>query len=513
MLVAEGISKSYEGVVANKGISFSVQVGEVLALIGQNGAGKSTLVKIISGMEVPEEGRLWMNGIERPFGNPRQAIAAGIGTVYQEFMLFGGLTVAENVAFGRETSKFGVINAGRVRNAVRELGDRYGLAVDPNARVGGLPMGLQQRVEILKTLYRGARVLLLDEPTAVLIPHEVDDLFRELRSLAAMGMAVVFVSHKMAEVLSVSDRVLALRDGRVVGEKVTRETSAEELVRLIVGREVGWSAKESSRSRQLVTTARGGLGGAEPVVLEARDIWLEARRGRKPLRNVSLQVRRGEILGLAGVAGNGQPELVDVFAGIVVPDSGSIWLCGQEVTRESVRSRRSAGMSMVFEDRLRCGVALGASVQENLVAGQHRVPPLARPGGRISWRAVSARARELIASFDVRTPGAKARLRILSGGNIQKVVLAREISTQPKVLVVAEPTRGLDVAATEYVHDQLVRASNGGTGILLVSSDLGELERLASRVVVLFEGAIAGEYDPRKASRERIGTLMTGAAR
>lgn len=500
-LQLRAVVKRFPGIVANDRVDLQIRLGEVHALVGENGAGKSTLVKILSGVERPDSGEIRIDGVTRHLRSSRDAIAAGIGTVHQHFMLFESLSVAENVVFGREPRRAGLIDRSAAQARVKELAEVYGLPIDPRMRVDRLPVGLKQRVEILKALHRDARVLVLDEPTAVLTPQEVDQLFAQVRRMAAEGRAVLFVTHKMAEVMAVSDRVTVLRRGLVVGDLVTAETKPREIVRLIVGSDL----------KALDTGSHQPAAATEPVVLATDDLMVPNDLVPGAVDGVSLRVRAGEILGVAGVAGNGQPELVETIVGLRHPTQGRVLLDGDDITALSAAERRARGIVYVPEDRLRDGIAAEGLVFENLVFGGHRDPALVRWRIMLQRRALVARAVKQVGRYDVRTPGVRVRARTLSGGNLQKLVLARELSRSPRVLVAAEPTRGLDVAATRFVHQRLLDERANGTAILLVSSELSEISQLADRAIVMLNGRVAGEFDPKTTSRADVGALMIGA--
>jgi general nucleoside transport system ATP-binding protein len=491
------ITRRYPGVLANDRVDLVLQPGEVHALVGENGAGKSTLVKILSGIERPDAGEVRIDGVVRHFKNPQQAIASGIGTVHQHFMLFPSLTVAENVVFGQEPARRGLVDLDAAVRHVDRLAREHGLVVDPRARVGELPVGLQQRVEILKALARGARVLILDEPTAVLTPAEVDELFPQICQVAQTGTAVLVVTHKMREVMEISNRITVVRYGKVTGTLETARTSPREIIRLMVGREV-----LEQLDRHEVEPGRPLLAVEEATILRGKGI--------RAVDGVSLAVRAGQILGVAGVAGNGQSELIEGIVGLRPLAEGRILLGDRELAGLAPRGRRALGLAYIPEDRNREGVAGEATIEENMAMGAHDRPPLARRG-LLSYPALAERTTRLVGRFDVRTPDTKVRVQALSGGNVQKVVIARELAAQPQVLIAAEPTRGLDVGAIEFVHQQLLNQRDAGVAILLISSELSEIEALADRAVVMFGGRLVGEFDPRRTSREAVGAMMAGA--
>jgi ABC-type uncharacterized transport system ATPase subunit len=494
------IRKAWPGVVANDDISLQVLRGEIHALVGENGAGKSTLMNILYGLLRPDSGEIYVNGKRARLSGPRDAIARGIGMVHQHFMLIPPLTVGENIVLGSEPVTRGYLyDRAKANQAVRALSERYGLAIDPNARTGNLPVGLQQRVEILKVLYRGASILILDEPTGVLTPQETEDLFVVLRSLREQGKTIIFITHKLREVLEISDRVTVLRRGRVVAEMLTPETSQEEIARAMVGRAVLLRVEK--------TPANPG-----PVALRVENLSATSERGLPAVRGVSFELRTGEILGIAGVEGNGQSELVEVLAGTRKPTSGHVWLGERELTRTGARKTRSAGMAHIPEDRREAGLVLNYSIADNMILGRQRTSQFSWAGLILRLRNVWSWARQLVARFDVRTPSVETAARALSGGNQQKVVVAREFSSQPKVLLASQPTRGVDIGAIEFIHRQLVAQRDAGAAILLVSAELDEIRSLSDRIAVMYEGRIVDIVQP-DTSEERLGVLMTGGHR
>jgi len=494
-----GITKRFPGVVANDSVDFEAAVGEVHALLGENGAGKSTLSNILTGLYRPDEGEIVLHGTPVTFHSPRDALDAGICMVHQHFRLVAPFTVAENVILGDhrgEGRKF-VVHPRAIERRVAELGERYRIAVDPRARIWQLSLGEQQRVEILKALYREARVLILDEPTAVLTPQEAESLFETLRVMADEGRTIVFISHKLHEVKAVSDRVTVLRAGKTVATVATAGATQQSLAELMVGREI--AAVERAQR-----TAKPG----EPA-LEVADLWAAGDRGHETLRGVSLSVRAGEILAIAGVAGNGQRELAETVTGMRRATRGTIAVGGRRLRGGDAREAIRAGVAHVPEDRLHTGVAPSLSIASNVVLKSYRRGTLAN-GPLLRLRRIRELAVRLIDRYDVRGGGPDLPARQLSGGNLQKVVLAREFEGEPRVLVVASPTRGLDVSAIETVHGYLRGAAADGVAILLISEDLDEIRLLADRVAVMYEGTIVGEVDPGTASVAEIGLLMAG---
>jgi simple sugar transport system ATP-binding protein len=497
-----GITKRFPGVVANDHVDFDAAEGEVHALLGENGAGKSTLSNILTGLYRPDEGEILLGGKAVSFHSPRDALDAGICMVHQHFRLVPPFSVAENVILGdhRGEGKKVVVNPRRIERRVAELGERYRIAVDPRARIWQLSLGEQQRVEILKALYREARILILDEPTAVLTPQEASSLFETLRVMADEGRTIIFISHKLHEVKAVSDRVTVLRGGKNVETVDTKDATPRSLAALMVGREVNMAER----------VPRTGEVG-EPV-LETNDLWAAGDRGGETLRGVSLRVCAGEIVAIAGVAGNGQRELAETVTGMRPPTRGTITVDGKTLHGGDAREAIRAGVAHVPEDRLHTGVAPSLSIASNVVLKSYRGRSVVK-GPLLRLRTIRDYAAELIERYDVRGGGPDLPARQLSGGNLQKVVLAREFEGKPRVLVVASPTRGLDVAAIETVHRYLRDAAANGVGVLLISEDLDEILALADRVAVIYEGAIAGEVDVASATVEEIGLLMAGGER
>ncbi len=491
-----GITKRFPGVVANDAVDFEAAVGEVHALLGENGAGKSTLSNILTGLYHADEGEIVLYGEPVAFTSPRAAIAAGIGMVHQHFRLVEPFTVAENIVLGdhREAGRI-VIDQRAIERRVVELGERYGIAVDPRARIWQLSVGEQQRVEILKALYREARILILDEPTAVLTPQEATQLFVTLRAMAAEGRTVIFISHKLHEVTAVADRVTVLRGGRSIATVSAAGATTRSLAALMVGREI-----ETERRRESTTRS--------DEMLRVDALCAIGDRGMPALRDVSFVVHAGEVLGVAGVAGNGQRELAEAITGLRPVSSGTIEVGGVPLASGDPRAAIHAGLAHIPEDRLHTAVAPGMTLSDNVSLKDYRNGGSLGPFLRLAR--MRDRALELISRYDVRTPGPSIPTRQLSGGNLQKVVIGREFSGEPRVLVAAAPTRGLDVGAIETVHGHLRAAAERGMAILLLSEDLDEVLALADRVVVMYEGAIAGERDARTASIEELGLLMAG---
>ncbi len=498
VLELRDITRTFPGVRANDRVSLTLERGEIVALLGENGAGKSTLMNVVYGLLSPDGGEVLVDGKPVRIRTPRDAIALGIGMVHQHFMLVETLTVTENIILGHEPSRFGLVDFTTARAKVEELSARYGLKVEPDARVADLSVGMQQRVEILKALYQGARILILDEPTAVLTPQEVRELFSVVRSLVMGGLSVVLITHKLDEVMGIADRVVVMRDGRVVGETTPAETDQVGLARMMVGRDVVFRVDR--------TEAHPGA-----KVLEVRDLVVLDERKLEAVKGVSLSVRAGEVVGIAGVDGNGQRELVEAIVGLRRPKSGSILLRDKDITHASPHATIEAGVSHVPEDRHRRGLVLEFDLAENLVLGDHTSEPFSG-GGIMHSKVIDETARKRVADYDVRTPSIRVLAGNLSGGNQQKLVLARELGRNPDLLVAAQPTRGLDVGAIEFVHQRILAERDSGKAVLVVSMELEEVMSLSDRILVMYEGRVAAEFGSGEADAERIGYFMTGGA-
>jgi len=499
VLEMRNITKRFPGIVANDDVSFDLRKGEVHALLGENGAGKSTLMNILYGLYHPDEGEILINGKQVRLGSPDAAIEAGVGMVHQHFMLIPVMTVAENIVLAAEPTYNGVLlDFGEAEQRVRELSERFGLSVDPRARIEDITVGQQQRVEILKALYRNAQILALDEPTAVLTPQEARELFEIVRGLTEQGTSIVFISHKLREVAEIADRITVLRRGKLVETLPAEGATEASLARLMVGRDV------------LLRVDKTQAHPAEPL-LTVDDLHVVDDRAIEQVKGVSFEVRAGEIVGIAGIDGNGQTELIDAMTGLRKPLSGTVTVAGEVVTSASVQEHFDAGLGHVPEDRQRRGLVLEFSIAENIAVHDFR----SAPDSRLGWlfpRRLLERAVRLIKEFDVRGGGARTRAGGLSGGNQQKVVLAREIDRDPRVLIAAQPTRGLDVGAIEFVHRRLVEERDEGRGVLLVSLELEEILSLSDRILVLYEGELVGEF-PSTVTEEELGVAMTGGGR
>ena len=495
-LEMKGVTKRFPGVLANYRVDFDVRAGEVHALLGENGAGKSTLMKVLYGMNAPDEGEIWLNGKPVTITSPTDAIAMGIGMIHQHFMLVETLTVAENVALGLPSSRGPLTDLDRVSKRIKQLEEAYGLRVEPDAYIWQLAVGQKQRVEILKALYRGADLLILDEPTAVLTPQEVDEFFTTLRQMTREGHAIIFISHKLHEVLAISNRVTVLRDGKRVDSCSIDGCTKASLAQMMVGREV---------------TMKPYRAELEPgdARLVLKNLHALSDRGTPALRGVDLHVHSGEILGLAGVSGNGQRELAEVITGLRPLIDGQVFLDGADVSGLLPGAHTELGMAYIPEERMKDGMIQNFSVAENTILRDYHKKPFSQQGF-LFLRVIAQFADKLIQAFQVKTPSRDTPAKSLSGGNLQKVVLARELSRQPCVLIAAQPTRGVDIGATEYVHALLLEQRQKGTAILLISEDLDEVMALSDRIAVIYEGQIMGIIEADEATPEQLGLLMAG---
>ena len=500
LLEMRRITKRFPGVVACEGISLDLRAGEIHALLGENGAGKTTLMNVLYGLATPDEGEILLDGELVEIASPHDAIERGISMVHQHFMLIPVLSVADNILLGDEPMRrAGLIDRARATEAIRELGSSFGWEIDPDRPVGQLSVGWQQRIEILKAIYRNAQVLVLDEPTAVLTPQETREIFDVLRRLKAEGYAIIFISHKLYEVLEIADRITVIRRGRVVGSRRPGETNEDELAEMMVGREVQ------------LTVPRGESHPAEPM-LEVRDLAVRDDRGREVVHEMSFEVRAGEIFGIAGVGGNGQDELVGAITGLRHPHAGRVSLAGQDVTGAEPRRLHRLGVGFVPGDRQRFGLVMSFSIADNLVMNDYYHPPYSR-GMALNQDAVRADAEAAIEKYDVRTPSAAAVAETLSGGNQQKVIVAREFEGDLKLLVLDQPTRGLDVGSIEFIHRQAIARRDTGVAILLVSAELDEVLELSDRIAVMYRGRIVEVLDGRTADKEDVGLLMATGGR
>jgi ABC-type uncharacterized transport system ATPase subunit len=503
MIELRNITKRFGAVVANDKINIKVEPGTIHAIVGENGAGKSTAMRIAYGFYTADSGEILIDGQGHEIRTPHDAIALGVGMVHQHFMLVGPMTVAENIVLGAEPGTAFALDLATASSQIHKLSAEFKLSVDPNALIENLSVGQQQRVELLKALYRNARLLILDEPTAVLTPQEVEEFFTILRGMREQGKTIVIITHKLSEVLAISDDVTVMRDGKVVGRVKTKETNAAELARLMVGREVLLRVEK--------TAAKIG----EPR-LKVIDLSVTPKEGAARLDKVSFEVRAGEIVGIAGVEGNGQTELIEALAGLAEPSqlSGSINFEGRDITGLNARARREQGIAHIPEDRHRRGLLLEFSLAENSILGVHYRPPVTAFAGNVFLdnAAIQQRANEIIQGFDVRPANAELPARALSGGNQQKLIIGREFKLQPKLLLVSQPTRGVDIGAIEFIHRQLVALRDAGCAVLLVSAELEEVTSLSDRLLILHKGRVVGEVDPKVATTEEIGLLMTGGA-
>jgi ABC-type uncharacterized transport system ATPase subunit len=497
ILELRGITKAFPGVLANDNIDLTLNEGEILALLGENGAGKTTLMNILYGLYTPDAGEVYIHGSKVEIRDPDDAIQQGIGMVHQHFMLVPVFTVTENVMLGVESMRVGVfLDREEAAQRIREISSRFGLQVDPDAMVEDLPVGVQQRVEIIKTLYRKADILILDEPTAVLTPQEVEELFEVVRSLVDQGKSLIFITHKLKEVLSIADCITVLRDGRVVGSTSPKEATEESLAQMMVGREVILSVDKKPAQ----------LG---QVVLEVENLHVLGDRGLIAVDGASFCVRAGEIMGVAGVQGNGQTELVEALTGLRSVEGGRVTILGKDTTHDTPREIAEIGTAHVPEDRLQDGLVTSFPVAENLVLSTYYKPPFAK-GITLQYDEIEKAAEERVELFDIRTPSIFVPASNLSGGNQQKVIVAREFSRPINLLIASQPTRGLDVGSIEYIHGRIIEKRDEGCAVLLVSPELDEIMNLSDRIAVMYEGQIVAVLPAEEATRERLGLLMAG---
>jgi len=494
------ISMEFPGVLANDDISLSIRRGEVFALVGENGAGKSTLMNILYGINEPTAGELFVRGQKVTEFTPRAAIDRGIGMVHQHFMLVPSFTVAQNIVLGQEPRKAGVMfDNGKAEQLTKQLVAEYGLEVDPEAEVRDISVGLQQRVEILKTLYRGAEILILDEPTAVLTPQETDELFEVIRSIVReKNMTVIIITHKLYEVMAISDRVGVMRSGKLIGVKNTSEVDERILASMMVGRPVLFDNLDKT-------------GEPGEVAIEVKDLYVADNRGLPAVRGTSFAVRKGEVLGIAAIEGNGQSELLEAITGLRKIERGSVTVCGRDAVGKTPGEIREMGLSHVPEDRLSTGVDKAASVADNLITGRHKEKRFNRFGFHQRRSTIDRYAQELYNKFDIRGAGIHIPVGSMSGGNMQKVVVAREFTFDSPALVISQPTRGVDIGAMEFFHTRIIERRNAGAAILLSSADLDEVFRLSDRIITLYEGRVTGEFRADAITKEEIGFYMTGS--
>lgn len=491
------IRKVFGSFVANDNITLQVKKGEIHALLGENGAGKSTLMNVLFGLYQPDGGEIRVKGQPVKISNPNVANDLGIGMVHQHFMLVDTFTVTENIILGSEPTKGGKIDIKRAEQEVRELSERYGLAVDPTAKIADISVGMQQRVEILKTLYRGAEILIFDEPTAVLTPQEIQELIQIMRALVREGKSIILITHKLKEIMEVCDRVTVIRRGKGIGTLNVADTNPNELAALMVGREVHFK-----------TDKRPAQPGKE--VLEIKDLVVKDARGVTVVDHLNLTVRAGEIVGIAGVDGNGQTELVEAITGLIKAESGSIKLNGQDIFNLPPRKITEAGIGHIPQDRHKHGLVLDFPIGENMVLQTYYKEPYSKKG-ILNFKAIYEKARQLIAEFDVRTPDEYTQARALSGGNQQKAIIGREVDRNPDLLIAAQPTRGLDVGAIEFIHKRLIEQRDQGKAVLLVSFELDEVMNVSDRIAVIYEGKIVAIVDPKETTEQELGLLMAGS--
>lgn len=495
MLELRNITKTFGSVTANNDVSITVTKGTIHAIVGENGAGKSTIMRIAYGFYNADSGEIFVDGRQVQIKNPHDAIALGIGMVHQHFMLVDTMTVAENIILGAETGTSANLDIDKANRDILALSNELRLGVDPNAYIEDLSVGQQQRVELLKALYRNADLLILDEPTAVLSPQEVEELFGILRRMKEQGKTVIIITHKLDEVLAISDEVTVMRDGKSVGNVKTSETNAKDLARMIVGRDVLLRVDKTD------PVPKG-------TVLEVNDLSVSGKHG-SAVKGVSFSVRAGEIVGIAGIEGNGQTELIEALSGLAKASSGSVKFDGRDITNQSARQLKELGIAHIPEDRHRRGLLLNSDLAENSILGVHYRPPVAS-AGFMSDSAIEKRVGDIISNFDVRPGDASLSAKSLSGGNQQKLIIGREFGLDPKMLLVSQPTRGVDIGAIEFIHRKLIELRDAGSAILLVSAELEEVTALADRLLVIREGKIVGEVDPKTTSTEDIGLMMTG---
>ncbi|MFZ5354711.1 MAG: ABC transporter ATP-binding protein [Bacillota bacterium] len=495
----KGISKTFPGIKANDNICLSVEQGEIHVLLGENGAGKSTLMNILYGLYHPDEGEILVKGKPVRINNPNVAISMGIGMVHQHFMLVPPFTVTENIILGSEPSKGVVLDINRAKKEVEEISKKYELKVDPDAKIQDISVGMQQRVEILKTLYRGAEILILDEPTAVLTPQEIEELGVIMKSLVSQGKTIILITHKLKEVMAMSDRVTIIRRGKVIDTLNTADTNIDELAEKMVGRKVNLTVEKNENK-------------AGTPVLEVKGLKALDNRDLEAVKGVDFEVKGGEILGIAGVDGNGQHELIEAITGLRKTIAGEVLINGKEITGKAPKDIIASGVGHIPEDRHKRGLVLNFSLFENCILGSHRSKAYSKGKFSLNYTKIREHARKLIAEFDVRTPNEKVKARALSGGNQQKLIIAREVDRDPYLCIAAQPTRGLDVGAIEFVHKRLVELRDSGKAVLLVSLELDEIMSLSDRIAVMYDGKIVGVMDAKDATEKKLGILMAGGS-
>jgi general nucleoside transport system ATP-binding protein len=493
------IRKEFPGIVANDNITLQVKKGEIHALLGENGAGKSTLMNVLFGLYQPEKGEIRVNGKAVNITNPNIANDLGIGMVHQHFMLVDPFTVTENIILGQEITSKGMIDIKKAENDVREISEKYGLAVDPSAKIADISVGMQQRVEILKTLYRGAEILIFDEPTAVLTPQEIGELIQIMKTLISEGKSIILITHKLKEIMEVCDRCTVIRKGKGIGTVTVSETNPNELASLMVGREVTF------------TTEKTEANPKHPV-FEIENLHVKDSRGLGAVNGLDLTVRAGEIVGIAGVDGNGQSELIEAITGLRKIDSGTVKLNGKDITKLSPRKITESGISHIPQDRHKHGLVLDFPIGENMVLQTYYQEPNSKMGV-LNYKNIYKKAKSLIEEFDVRTPSEFTLARALSGGNQQKAIIGREVDRNPDLLIAAQPTRGLDVGAIEFIHKRLIEQRDNGKGVLLVSFELDEIMNVSDRIAVIYEGKIVAIVNPKETTEQELGLLMAGSKR
>ncbi|MET2870664.1 MULTISPECIES: ABC transporter ATP-binding protein [Exiguobacterium] len=494
------IRKEFGTFVANDNITLQLRKGEIHALLGENGAGKSTLMNVLFGLYQPEGGEIRVHGKKVDIENPNIANELGIGMVHQHFMLVEKFTVTENIILGLEPKSGVTIDRATARKKVMDISEQYGLKIDPDAKIEDISVGMQQRVEILKTLYRGADILIFDEPTAVLTPQEIQELIQIMKRLIAEGKSIILITHKLKEIMQVADRCTVIRRGRYIGTVEVDETVNEDsLAEMMVGREVNFDAEYSKADPQ-------------QVVLDVQNLVVKDGRGLKVVEGLDLQIRAGEVLGIAGIDGNGQTELIEAISGLKKPESGKVLLNGKDVTGHTPRKMTEAGIGHIPQDRHKHGLVLDYSIRDNMVLQTYYKEPFSKRG-LMNYKAVAEKAKALIEKFDVRTPSIDVPARALSGGNQQKAIIAREVDRSPDLLIAAQPTRGLDVGAIEFIHEQLIKEREKGRAVLLISFELDEILHVSDRIAVLYEGKIVGIRDPKETTEQELGFLMAGGKR